>query len=125
MTSEVGGLGWAFEGRILDAVGLISPEFLRYHPLPIPEARIGGSTGAIPVAAVVESAPDLLVSIEVFSEAVRRAMANGQLDDYTLLQREPVLSDRIVPNVTHYRLWNSRYTEVYIHERLRNGHSTP
>lgn len=118
MSSEVGGLGWGFKGRIADAAGLISPEFLRYHPLSVPEARSSGLTGAIPPQAVREARPDLLVSMETFSEAVRSDMAAGRLSSYRLLRREPVLDDRLIPGTSDLRLWNSRYTEIYVHERL-------
>jgi len=50
LTSEVGGLGHAFRGRVLDGFGLISPAALPYHPLRVPEERSSGTIGAIPPA---------------------------------------------------------------------------
>ncbi|HSB66952.1 MAG TPA: hypothetical protein VLD65_10255, partial [Anaerolineales bacterium] len=33
MTSEIGGIGYSFQGYIYDGVGLVSPEALKYHPI--------------------------------------------------------------------------------------------
>ena len=41
------GLGYAFEGYILDGAGLVTPEALGYHPLDIPRERDTGYVGAI------------------------------------------------------------------------------
>ncbi|NIR60750.1 MAG: hypothetical protein GWO02_15205, partial [Gammaproteobacteria bacterium] len=60
LSSEVGALGWAFQGRVLDGAGLISPEAIRHHPMRVPEERSLGFIGAIPVGYVAERRPGLI-----------------------------------------------------------------
>ena len=66
MTSEIGGLGYAFGGEIVDGAGLITPAALEYHPMQVPEQRRNGRIGAIPAAFVYQQLPELVVSYEVF-----------------------------------------------------------
>jgi hypothetical protein len=111
MTSEIGALGWAFGGRVIDAVGLVSPQVLRYHPLS-PADGGGGAVGAIPPQAVHDLQPDLIVSIERFSSALRRDLADGSLSGYTLLRRYPVTG------TVGEQLWRSQWIEVYRRDSL-------
>jgi hypothetical protein len=111
LTSEVGGLGWTFPGEIIDAAGVITPDALKYHPLAVPDERSLGSMGAIPPAAVRDYQPDLIVSMEIFSEALREAMANGQFPEYQLMQNYPVLAD---DNTT---LWGAKWIQVYTRQQ--------
>jgi hypothetical protein len=69
MTSEIGGLGYSFQGQILDGMGLASPQALTYHPLAIPDERSSGMLGAIPVAYIEEEKPEIIVSYNAFIEA--------------------------------------------------------
>jgi len=81
MTSEIGGLGWGFRGKILDGAGLASPEAIKYHPLPIPQERSDGARGEIPPGFVREQRPDLIVSYDSFAEsAIPAARSLGYLD---------------------------------------------
>lgn len=66
LTSEIGGLGYAFGGEIVDGAGLITPAALAYHPMQVPEQRRNGRIGAIPAAFVYQEMPELIVSYEVF-----------------------------------------------------------
>jgi hypothetical protein len=70
MTTEIGGLGYSFEGKILDAAGLASPDVLAYHPMDIPEQRDTGGIGAIPPGYVIEKMPSLIVSYDYFTQAL-------------------------------------------------------
>ena len=73
LTSEVGGLGYVFRGRIQDGFGLISPDALAYHPLRVPEERISGTIGAIPPAYIQAVSPPIIVSYDIFIEAFLRS----------------------------------------------------
>ncbi len=69
LTSEIGGLGHGFGGRLEDGFGLVSPEAVKYHPMPVPQARSSGILGVIPPGYVEELDPPLLVSYDLFIEA--------------------------------------------------------
>lgn len=117
MASEIGGLGWTFRGKIIDAGGgLISPECLKYHPLKIPEDRANGTLSAIPPQAVRDLSPQLIVSMETFSQAVRRDLASGRLNGYRLLYNYPVIDEAVSARSGIVALWGSRFTQVYIRE---------
>ncbi len=75
LTSEIGGLGWSFHGRIRDGLGLASPEALRWHPMKIPEERGAPVVGAVPVGFVREAHPGLIVSADIFAVALLRSDA--------------------------------------------------
>ncbi|MFQ5670246.1 MAG: hypothetical protein ACE5HD_06970 [Acidobacteriota bacterium] len=60
---EIGALGYAYPGPILDTVGLVSPEARRYYPLP-PEAVAG--INAIPPALILDRRPDFVIFLEIF-----------------------------------------------------------
>jgi hypothetical protein len=113
MTSEIGGLGWGFRGKIIDAAGLVSPECLKYHPMAVPEDRTAGYLGSIPPQAVRDLQPDLVVSMETFSQAVRRDLQRGNLPNYALLQNYPVVASE--EGAVRSTLWGSRSTQVFIH----------
>lgn len=71
VSSEVGGLGYSFKGRVYDAFGLGDPEALRFHPMRVPEEREDYAIGAIPPAYVDYRNPDFVVSMPMFSAAFR------------------------------------------------------
>jgi hypothetical protein len=79
LSSEIGGLGWGFPGRIVDAAGLASPEARRYQPMTVP--------GAIPPAYLEQVHPDFVVSRSVFAGAVEQQNA---LSDYDCTKIPPV-----------------------------------
>jgi hypothetical protein len=114
MSSEIGALGWTFPGRVVDAAGLVSPECLKYHPLRVPEERSRGTLGAIPPRAVRDLAPDVVVSMETFSEAFRRQIAAGAITDYVLFRTYPVIGDADFARSGVHAVWGSRSTQVYL-----------
>ena len=82
MTSEIGGLGWGFQGTILDGAGLGSPEAIRYHPMRVPQERSNGGLGEIPPGFIRERHPDLIVSYDAFAEAALPAARSLGYIDY-------------------------------------------
>jgi len=64
MTSEIGGLGFAFKGKIYDGAGLVSEDVLKYHPMKVPEQRPSGKFGSIPAGYAREIRPDIIVSYD-------------------------------------------------------------
>lgn len=78
LTPEIGALGWAFGGRVIDAVGLVSPEAVSHHPLAVPAQRRSGGLGAIPATLVASERPDVVVTLtslgeDFLQDAVRHA----------------------------------------------------
>lgn len=115
LTTEIGALGWALpEATILDGVGLASPQFQRFHPLQVPNERSHPLFGAIPLAAVRESTPDYIISLDSFDERFRRALASREISDYQRIRRIPAIPDADrasygLPRV----LWTSTWLNVY------------
>jgi hypothetical protein len=62
---EIGALGYYFNGRVIDACGLVSPEIIPFLPVP-PDQRAGPAVGAISVEMVQATDPDWVVSMPIF-----------------------------------------------------------
>jgi hypothetical protein len=62
---EVGALGYYFNGRVIDACGLVSPEIIPFLPVPA-DQRAGPAVGAISVEMVQATDPDWVVSMPIF-----------------------------------------------------------
>jgi len=61
--SEIGALGYYCDCRILDTVGLVSPQALAYYPLPPEDTP---ALNAIPEGLIQDQRPEFVVSLEVF-----------------------------------------------------------
>jgi len=75
--SEIGAFGYFSNAYILDTVGLVSPEALKYYPLP---TDLYSGIYAIPPDLVRETQPAYVVTMEVFIE-------NGLLKDPQFLEQ--------------------------------------
>jgi hypothetical protein len=114
MSSEIGGLGYTFKGRIVDGVGLISPQALHHHPMKVPEQRSYGFIGAIPVSFVEEESPELIVSLDIFVEDLMRSAIASR---YALI-REPIYIDEDLRIAPSPMLWWSRHLNIFIRKDL-------
>jgi hypothetical protein len=122
LAPEIGALGWSFRGRILDGLGLATPAALAFHPLPVPSMRTHGSEGALPPEAIARFQPDLIVSLDVFGTAARRALQSGELRGYREIETVPALCGIDGAEVSeHVRLWEARETWVYVREGLASS----
>lgn len=70
LSSEIGGLGYAFKGRIHDALGLGDPSAIPFHPLKVPQERQYYSVGAIPPRYAEARDPDFIVTMPMFARAL-------------------------------------------------------
>jgi len=70
-SSEIGGLGFSYKGKVRDAFGLGDPLAARFHPLRVPEERQGYGIGAIPPDYIAYRNPDFIVSMPIFSVSLR------------------------------------------------------
>jgi hypothetical protein len=114
LTSEIGGLGYAFKGEILDAAGLASTDALDFHPMKIPEERSDGGLGAIPPGYVKLTQPDIIVSYDFLAQAL--------IHDEVIGQYNLILLPAYLPEDAAYSkkdtLWDSKYCRVYIRKDL-------
>lgn len=62
---DIGALGYFTDARILDTIGLISPQSVRYYPLP-EDAYEPGQNYAVPSALITDLKPDLVVILEIY-----------------------------------------------------------
>ncbi len=116
MSSEVGGLGFGFRGRVVDGMGLVSPEALPYHPLHVPDERSRGSLGAIPPEFVEAIDPEIVVTLEAFGEALLRSPIAERYVDY----RFPVYLPADARALGTSELWESRHLHVWLRrDRIR------
>jgi hypothetical protein len=82
---DVGVLGFYTPARILDTVGLNSPESLRYYPL---DEKYYVINYAIPSQLILTEQPDYVVILEVYGRKTLLADARFQ-QQYTLLHTIP------------------------------------
>jgi len=114
MTSEIGALGYSFQGYISDGVGIASPEAIKYHPMAVPQERSRRGLGAIPPRFVFDRKPDLIVTYDIYGEAV---LVSPQIRaDYDDLRFDPVLRNESGANLPP--AWGSRTLHVLV---KRNG----
>ena len=109
MTSEIGGLGYSFKGRIRDAAGLASPEALRFHPMKVPEERSGGEIGAIPVGFIEEIQPDIIVSYDIFIEAF---LLSDLQNNYVRIKK-PLFLQKDMSYFSGKSFWNSVNLNIF------------
>lgn len=115
MTSEIGGLGYGFGGKILDGCGLISPDAINYHPMKVPEQRTSSLIGAIPLKYVQEKMPELLVSLESFCEEF--SSSGLAQEKYHKIQL-PVFTARDLRLAPDSNIWGSNFLLVYIRKDI-------
>jgi len=110
LTSEIGGLGYSFQGKILDGVGLVSPDALSFHPMNIPGERSHGAVGAIPVGYVERARPELIVSLDLF---VRKLLDSKVIGNYERI-RYSIYTESDMARTKLKSLWGSDNLNVFI-----------
>jgi hypothetical protein len=108
-SSEIGGLGYAFRGKIFDGLGLADHAALRFHPLRVPAQRASYRVGAIPPAYVALRDPDFVVSMPIFSEAFRASPVSAHFTRYDCA---------LVPEQPARRLWGDALIQVFAKRTL-------
>jgi hypothetical protein len=82
VTSEVGGLGYNFKGKVYDGFGLVDPTARRFHPLKVPEQRQDYGIGAIPAGYIKLKNPDFIVSMSIFTYEFERSDVYNKYNHY-------------------------------------------
>jgi hypothetical protein len=109
MTTEIGGLGYGFQGYIYDGAGLSSPGALKYHPLKNPLA-IGG----IPAGFVQEVNPDLIVSYDPY---IIDLLPGGVLNEY-IQYKYPILLADDFKRVGYQPVYKSDALNLFVKKTL-------
>lgn len=117
LSSEIGGLGWGFKGYIMDGVGLITPQALKYHPMKVPEERSLGMYGSIPTGIVIETRPEIIVSYDVFIEDLIKQSITEEYYHY----QEPLFIDQDMKYAREGMIYNSKYLNIFIRKDLGAG----
>lgn len=112
LTSEIGALSWTFKGKIVDGAALISPSALQYHPMAVPQDRPWPMAAGIPYQVVQDWKPDFIVSLPIFSVAVRREVDSGLLP-YTLVKYYPPIPTEESVKMDIYRVWTSDRIDIF------------
>lgn len=101
--SEIGALGYYCECRILDTVGLVSPESVKYYPLP---ADMYAINYAVPPKLIQDHVPAYLVTLDVF---IRRSLERSPWfrRDYELIWERPATA------------FGSRSLQIFARRRVR------
>jgi hypothetical protein len=82
---EIGALGFAYSGAILDTVGLVSPVARPYYPLD--RSMVAGNSG-VPPDLIAAEQPDLVVLLEIFGR--RGLLVDSRFQrDYRLWRTYP------------------------------------
>ena len=92
MASEIGALGYFFDGKVMDAAGLVSPSALPYLPVPLP-LRPGPTAGAIPLGYVLDATPDAVVATSGYVDRTLEPSSAFALA-YRLVGRIPLAQPR-------------------------------
>ncbi len=109
LTSEIGGLGYGFEGYIYDGVGLVTPEALKYQPI-----KNSMAIGGIPDGYARNVHPDLIVSYDVFMQDLWHS---DLLKDYAWYKYPLILMDDR-ERLGNMRLYNSDALNVFVRKDL-------
>ena len=96
VTSEIGAVGFGFKGKVYDALGLTDQNALKYHPMPVPSDRPDFGVGAIPTEYVIYRDPQYIVTMPVFSDALRRSYILRNYYGYYCKLVKPVYGDKVV-----------------------------
>ncbi len=108
MTSEIGALGWSFQGHIRDAFGIASPRAMAFQPL-----TSGANVGGIPAAYALETKPDLIVSYSALDGEVRDS--HNLRAHYRLVELPTALPAESVPSISIG--WHkSTHLDVFLRE---------
>lgn len=114
LTSEIGGLGYSFTGKIFDAGGLASSDSLSFHPMNVPKERSSGNVGAIPPAYVRLVNPEIIISYDVFAEALLR---DEVATHYNIISLPAYLPEDAKYSQSK-TIWGSKYIRIYILKTL-------
>ena len=114
LSSEIGGLGYTFQGYITDAAGLASPDALDFHPMKIPEERARGDLGSIPPEYVEKIMPEFIVSYDHFASAL---LSSKVMERYSTILI-PAYFEQDIQYARTKTIWGNEFLRIYIRKDL-------
>ena len=114
LTSEIGSLGYSYNGKIIDGVGLISPSALKYQPMSVPDQRSNPYIGAIPSEFVKVTNPELVVSYPIFVEEFDSSNYKNRYEKIVI----PALSNRFKFLLDEWNNWGKDSLFIYIRKDI-------
>jgi hypothetical protein len=110
LAPEIGALGFAFQGDVIDGVGLTYPAALRFHPLAVPLQRGSGFLGSVPGGLVREVAPEFVVGLpSLLHDAIR----TGALDSYVRYSL-PIIGGSLLRSERALTVWGNPSVDLYV-----------
>lgn len=103
LAPEIGGLGYGFPGEIIDGMGLVTPEALKYHPLEVPSQRPSGILGVVPLGLAEDKKPELIVGLDLFLKPVLQS----KLAESYVITHEPAFLEDDMQRLGQAKLWGS------------------
>lgn len=114
LTSEIGALGYSYDGKIIDAAGLVSPAALKYHPMKVPTQRQSSLIGAIPAKFVTETNPEIIVSYPVFVKEFDKSTIKKNYEKISVSSLPNNLSKKLNSN----KIWGSDSLFIYLRKDI-------
>ena len=115
LSSEIGGLGKTFKGKIIDGAGIVTPAALQFHPMEVPLERKSGAIGAIPLGLVKQAKPELIVSYDIFIESFLKSELRN---DYEATIYPVFLEEDRQKLKTDESLWGIESLYVFVRKDL-------
>ena len=111
MTSEIGGLGWGFNGYVLDGAGLATPAAIAYHD------GSHGTLGIIPIEFIRTTQPDIIVSVPIFLPG----FSESELANSYILKQVPVYMQNDLQRIESKEIWGNDLLHIYILKDIYGG----
>jgi hypothetical protein len=111
MAAEIGALGFTFKGKIIDSVGLASPEAVKYHPL---KNRSIESIAGIPLKMVEDLHPELIVALDIHMEE----LIGSKIIKTYQITKVPAFSDKLMKNAGLTEYWMSKNINILIRKDI-------
>jgi hypothetical protein len=85
---DIGAVGWYSGARVLDTLGLVSPESTAYYP--IPQSMLATSVYAVAPDLIIDQQPDFIIVLETY---VRNSLLKDPRFAATYRLRERIETD--------------------------------
>ncbi len=116
LTNEIGGLGYSFKGKIIDAAGLISPELFTILEKESSDQNNQKTSGTIPAELVEEIKPDIVISFPLLAGSFEGSYAHLNYEKFSV----PAISQEWQAKTGHKLIWGSPDLYIYVNRNFQN-----